>query len=60
MFFRVTLRRNGPTVCLAPAGELDLESGSALDELNIGADEATVVACDLRNLTVMDPPAWTA
>lgn len=54
MFFRVMLRRNGPTVCLAPAGELDLGSGSALDELYIGADEATVVACDSRNLAVMD------
>ncbi|MFE1878099.1 STAS domain-containing protein [Streptomyces sp. NPDC059496] len=47
-------RLYGPTVCLAPAGELDLESRSALDELYIGAGEATVVACDMRHLTFMD------
>ncbi|MCX4808708.1 hypothetical protein OG594_45325 [Streptomyces sp. NBC_01214] len=44
-------RRFGPTVYLAPSGELDLESRSALDEPYIGADEATVVACDMRHLT---------
>ncbi|MFE5720589.1 STAS domain-containing protein [Streptomyces erythrochromogenes] len=47
-------RRYGPTVYLAPAGELDLEGRSALDELYIGAGEATVVACDILHLTFMD------
>ncbi|MGW1942403.1 STAS domain-containing protein [Streptomyces goshikiensis] len=54
MDFRVMPRRYGPTVYLAPAGELDLDSRPALDELYIGADEATVVACDMRHLTFMD------
>ncbi|MFE5524361.1 STAS domain-containing protein [Streptomyces virginiae] len=54
MDFRVMPRRYGPTVYLAPAGELDLESRSALDELYIGAGEATVVACDMLHLTFMD------
>ncbi|MFE5717886.1 STAS domain-containing protein [Streptomyces erythrochromogenes] len=54
MDFRVMPRRYGPTVCLAPAGELDLESRSVLDGLYIGASEATVVACDMLHLTFMD------
>ncbi|MFD6913559.1 STAS domain-containing protein [Streptomyces virginiae] len=54
MDFCVMPRCYGPTVCLAPAGELDLDSRAVLDELYMGADEATVVACDMRHLTFMD------
>lgn len=54
MDFRVMPRRYGPTVHLAPAGELDLETRIALDELYIGADGPTIVACDMSRLTFMD------
>ncbi|MFF3726913.1 STAS domain-containing protein [Streptomyces erythrochromogenes] len=54
MDFRVMPRRCGSTVYLAPAGELGLDSRAALDELYIGAGEATVVACDMQHLTFMD------
>ncbi|MFG2484977.1 STAS domain-containing protein [Streptomyces virginiae] len=54
MNFRVMPRRYGPTVHLAPAGELDLETRIALDECYIGADGPTIVACDMQHLTFMD------
>lgn len=61
MDFRVMPRRYGPTVHLAPAGELDLETRAALDELYISADGPTIVACDMRHLTFSaTPPPPTA
>ncbi|MBT2446220.1 STAS domain-containing protein [Streptomyces sp. ISL-43] len=54
MDFRMMMRRYGPTVHLSPAGELDLETRSALDEVQAGLDGVTVVACDMQRLTFMD------
>ncbi|MET9324847.1 STAS domain-containing protein [Streptomyces sp. NPDC003038] len=55
MDFRMMMRRYGPTVHLTPAGELDLDSRSALDEVQAALDGGVaVVACDMRHLTFLD------
>ncbi|MFJ9598262.1 anti-sigma factor antagonist [Streptomyces virginiae] len=52
--FRMRVRRYGPTVYLAPAGELDLDTRSALDGIQVDLDGVDVVACDMKRLTFLD------
>ncbi|MFD0268552.1 STAS domain-containing protein [Streptomyces sp. NPDC127106] len=52
--FQVKVRRYGPTVHLTPAGELDMATRSALDEVQAALDDVDVVACDMRDLTFLD------
>ncbi|MEV4937259.1 STAS domain-containing protein [Streptomyces zaomyceticus] len=52
--FQVHARRYGPTVHLAPVGELDADTRSALDEIQAALEGADVVACDMRDLTFLD------
>ncbi|WP_314245448.1 STAS domain-containing protein [Streptomyces kutzneri] len=55
MDFRMPIRRYGPTVHLTPAGELDLDTRSALDETQAALDDGVVmVACDMRRLRFID------
>ncbi|MEU6309401.1 STAS domain-containing protein [Streptomyces sp. NPDC047014] len=54
MDFRLTVKRYGPTVHLAPSGELDLDTGPALDGVRAEYRDADVVACDMRRLTFLD------
>lgn len=55
MDFRIQMRRYGPTVHLTPAGELDLNTRSALDTTQAALDDGVaVVACDMRHLTFID------
>ncbi|WP_405532632.1 STAS domain-containing protein [Streptomyces avidinii] len=54
MDFQLMKRRYGPTVHLTPTGELDLETSTALDEVQTDLDAVAAVACDMRHLTFMD------
>ncbi|WP_328792985.1 MULTISPECIES: STAS domain-containing protein [unclassified Streptomyces] len=55
MDFRMPIRRYGPIVHLTPAGELDLDTRSALDETQAALDDGVVmVACDMRSLRFID------
>lgn len=51
---QVKASRYGPTVHLTLAGELDLDSRSALDEVDAATGGADVVACDMQDLTLLD------
>ncbi|MGW7437108.1 STAS domain-containing protein [Streptomyces sp. NPDC054849] len=53
--FCITVRRYGPTTHVTLAGELDLHTGSALDDVHAAFDDGVVVlVCDLQHLTFMD------
>ncbi|MFD9304840.1 STAS domain-containing protein [Streptomyces sp. NPDC060048] len=53
--FHITLRQYGPTVYLAPAGELDLDARPAFEDAYGAVDEGTtVVACDMNLVPFMD------
>ncbi|MEV7618418.1 STAS domain-containing protein [Streptomyces sp. NPDC089799] len=52
--FEMETRRYGPTVHLTPVGELDMDTGPALDEVLDAVDGVDVVACDMRHLTFLD------
>ncbi|MCJ0871948.1 STAS domain-containing protein [Streptomyces sp. AP-93] len=53
--FGITVRRYGPTVHVALAGELDLDTRSALDDVQAAFDEdVDVLCCDMQHLTFMD------
>ncbi|MGW6410464.1 STAS domain-containing protein [Streptomyces vinaceus] len=55
MDFRVSMRRYGPTIHLTPAGELDIDTRSALDQAQTAIDNGVaVVACDMRLLRFID------
>ncbi|MFJ8130092.1 anti-sigma factor antagonist [Streptomyces hydrogenans] len=47
-------RRYGPTVHLAPVGQLNGSTRSALDEVRLPLDGVDVVACDMQELTLLD------
>ncbi|WP_185893872.1 STAS domain-containing protein [Streptomyces sp. WAC05950] len=51
---QIKVRRYGPTVHLTPAGELCMDTQSALDEVQAALDGVDVVACDMRDLTFLD------
>ncbi|MFF0473547.1 anti-sigma factor antagonist [Streptomyces sp. NPDC004284] len=51
---RITVRRYGPTMHLAPAGELRMATRSALDDVQAALDGVDVVACDMRDLVFLD------
>ncbi|MEU6300763.1 STAS domain-containing protein [Streptomyces erythrochromogenes] len=54
--FHITIRRYGPTLHLTPAGELDVDSDPAFAPVSTAlTDSTTVVACDMRRLTFLDP-----
>ncbi|MFE6270432.1 STAS domain-containing protein [Streptomyces goshikiensis] len=53
--FHITIRRYGPTLHLAPAGELDIDSDHAFTPVWTAlTDPTTMVACDMRRLTFLD------
>ncbi|MGW7329788.1 STAS domain-containing protein [Streptomyces sp. NPDC054840] len=53
--FRIVTRRFGPTVHLAPDGELDLDSRPVLEEALTVLDESVVVVvCDMTRLRFLD------
>ncbi|CAL9577000.1 hypothetical protein SUDANB120_04970 [Streptomyces sp. enrichment culture] len=52
----VSARRYGPTVHLTPAGRLDHDTRSALEEVQGTLDGVDVVACDMQELTVLSLP----
>ncbi|NXY93228.1 STAS domain-containing protein [Streptomyces sp. BR123] len=53
--FGITVRRYGPAVHVTLAGELDLDSRSALDDLHAACGEGIdVLLCDMCHLTFMD------
>lgn len=53
--FGITVRRYGPTVHVALAGELDLDTRSALDDVQAAFDEdIDVLCCDMQHLTFMN------
>lgn len=52
--FQMNMRRYGPAVHLAPAGELDLDTRSALDEVHAALQGVDLVACDMCDLTFLD------
>ncbi|MCX5174519.1 STAS domain-containing protein [Streptomyces virginiae] len=54
MDFQLMMKRYGPTVHLTPTGELDLETRTALDEVQTRLEGVAAVACDMRHLTFMD------
>ncbi|MEW2412491.1 STAS domain-containing protein [Streptomyces sp. NPDC046866] len=47
-------RRYGPTVHLAPVGQLDETTGAVLEKATAGLEGVDVVACDMQELTLMD------
>ncbi|MFF8261429.1 STAS domain-containing protein [Streptomyces virginiae] len=52
---RIVTRRFGPTVHLAPDGELDLDSGPVLDEaLTVLDENVVIVVCDMTRLRFLD------
>ncbi|MFB6477419.1 STAS domain-containing protein [Streptomyces virginiae] len=53
--FRVVTRHFGPTVHLAPEGELDLDSRPVLEKAVTALDEdIVVVVCDMHRLRFLD------
>ncbi|MFE2586011.1 STAS domain-containing protein [Streptomyces sp. NPDC059378] len=55
MDFRTVMRRYGPTVHLTLAGELDVDTRSALDEAQASlCDGVVVVVCNMRSLSFID------
>ncbi|MFD7980919.1 STAS domain-containing protein [Streptomyces sp. NPDC059071] len=52
--FRVKARRYGPTVHLTLAGQLDMNTQAALDEVQDAFDGVDVVACDMQEVTFVD------
>ncbi|AWZ05237.1 MULTISPECIES: STAS domain-containing protein [unclassified Streptomyces] len=53
--FHITIRRYGPTLHLTPAGELDLDTGPAFEQVWLALDDqVAVVACDMLRLTFID------
>ncbi|MFD7261695.1 STAS domain-containing protein [Streptomyces sp. NPDC059874] len=53
--FDITVRRYGPTLHVTLAGELDLDTRSALDDVQAAFTEGVaVLACDMQRLTFMD------
>ncbi|MEU7072424.1 STAS domain-containing protein [Streptomyces narbonensis] len=59
--FELHTWRYGATLHLAPTGELDMDTGPALDEVPAAAlDGADVVACDMQHLTFLDVAGLSA
>lgn len=52
--FRMRTGHYGPTLHLAPAGALDMDTRSALDEIRAAPDGVDEVACDMRDLAFLD------
>ncbi|MEW2135692.1 STAS domain-containing protein [Streptomyces sp. NPDC005409] len=53
--FRIAVRRSGTTLCLAPSGELDLESCPAFGQIEQLADaHTTAVNCTMAGVPFMD------
>ncbi|MFC8269452.1 hypothetical protein ACFUIZ_27595 [Streptomyces cinereoruber] len=53
--FQVSIQRYGPTVHLTPMGELDWDTGPALDDVSAAlGDGVAVVVCGMRRLSFVD------
>ncbi|MFD9520732.1 STAS domain-containing protein [Streptomyces sp. NPDC059979] len=53
--FSITVRRYGPTLHVTLAGELDLDTRSALDDVQAAfGDGVAVLCCDMVHLAFMD------